>query len=56
MWNLISSGLADELSKGNTEGAFTEAIEKCGNLLAEFFPAKKENPDELSDGIIILGD
>ena len=36
--------------------SFTDAISKCGELLAQNFPCKEENPNELSDGLVILGD
>ena len=50
--------LADELAAGiktgHTKEGFTGAIEKCGELLAEHFPAHSENPNELPDGLVIL--
>lgn len=54
LWNIIADAMAENLSKGNTEAAFTEAVEKCGELLAEHFPAKEENPDELPDGLAVV--
>ena len=43
------------LEKKNAESAFCEAIEKCGELLAPYFPADKDdNPDELDNGVVIL--
>ncbi len=56
LWNIIADGLAEGIGKGNTENAIIDSIEKCGELLAEHFPAHKENPDELPDRMIILGD
>lgn len=56
MWDLIADELAEEIKKGNTVQAFTNAIEKCGALLAQNFPAEEENPNELPDGLVILGD
>ena len=55
LWNIIADELAENLKKGNTTGGFIQAIEKCGELLAENFPAHEENPNELSDGLVILG-
>ena len=56
MWNLIADELAENLRKGQAAAAFTTAIEKCGELLAEYFPPHEENPNELPDGLVILED
>lgn len=56
LWNLIADELAENLKKGNTAEAINSAISKCGELLAEKFPAHEENPNELSDGLVILED
>ena len=44
------------LKKGDAEAAFTNAIKKCGQLLAENFPNHEENPNELADGLVVLED
>lgn len=55
LWALIANALAEEIGKNNTEAAFCEAVEKCGELLAQYFPAdKNDNPDELDNGVVIL--
>ena len=55
LWRLIANGLAEEIGKNNVEAAFCEAVEKCGDLLAQYFPAdKNDNPDELDNGVVIL--
>lgn len=54
LWDSIAAELARNLGQGNGETAFVHAVEQCGSLLAEKFPAKKENPDELPDGLVIL--
>lgn len=56
LWNLIADELAENLRKGETAKAFTTAIEKCGQLLAENFPPHEENPNEIPDGLVILED
>lgn len=56
LWNLIADELAENLKKGDAAVAFTTAIEKCGQLLAENFPPHEENPNELPDGLVILED
>ena len=53
----ISGGaaLSEEIAKNNAETAFCDAVEKCGELLAQYFPADKDdNPDELDNGVVIL--
>ncbi|MCQ2610549.1 MAG: TPM domain-containing protein [Treponema sp.] len=56
LWNLIADDLASEIGKKNTADGLCGSIEKCGALLAEKFPAEKDNPNELSDKLIILAD
>ena len=34
--------------------AFFDAIERCGELLQEYYPSEKENVNELPDGLVIL--
>ncbi len=56
LWNLIADELAENLRKGDAAKAFSIAVEKCGELLAEHFPAHEENPNEFPDGLVILED
>lgn len=56
LWNLIADELSENLKKGDASLAFTTAITKCGELLAENFPPHEENPNELADGLVILED
>ncbi len=56
LWNLIADELAENLRKGEATKAFTTAIEKCGELLADNFPPHEENPNEIPDGLVILED
>lgn len=53
-WNKIAEKLAINL-KSDFSSAVCEAVEECGKLLEENFPAKDENPDEISNELIILG-
>lgn len=50
--------IADDLSKeiGNKKGvdAFCNAIEKCGELLSKNYPVKKDDVNELPDGLLIV--
>lgn len=54
LWNLIADELADSFSKGNSKEAFVNAVNRCGDLLAEYFPNHEENPDEIPDGLVVL--
>lgn len=54
LWNLIADEMAENLSRGNVKDAFINAVNRCGVLLAENFPAEENNPDELPDGLVIL--
>ena len=59
LWNLIATDLAEGLGTDDATGAFIRAIERCGELLTEYFPAPNNpelNPDELPDGLVVLGD
>lgn len=59
LWNLIAVDLAEGLGTDDATGAFVRAVERCGELLAEHFPAPAnpaENPNELPDGLVILDD
>lgn len=56
IWDLITDELAENLGKKQTKTAFITAIQRCGELLAEKFPAHEENPNELPDGLVILED
>ena len=54
MWNMIADEMSDNLKNKNIKLAFINAVEKCGQLLADNFPNHQENPNELSDGLIIV--
>ena len=53
-WNKIAADLAKNL-KIDSGKAICTAVEECGKILEENFPAKEENPDEISNELIILG-
>lgn len=56
LWNIIADDLAQGIKNQNTKDGFIAAVEKCGILLKEHFPCHQENPNELSDGLVILND
>ena len=52
-WDQIVQELVAAIQEGRPTEGFCRAIEKCGDLLAEHFPARSnDNPDELSDDLI----
>lgn len=53
-WDRIATLLASGIKNKKTGTAIVEAIHSCGKLLSEHFPAKKINPNELPDGLVIL--
>lgn len=56
LWDLIADELAVGISDGRAEESFIQAVNRCGVLLAEYFPAERNNPNELSDGLVVLED
>lgn len=53
-WDRIAASLARGIREGRAAGAIAEAVGDCGKLLEAHFPAQKENPNELPDGLVVL--
>jgi putative membrane protein len=53
-WDRVARELAAGIKAGKTGIALTQAIKACGDLLESHFPARKDNPDELPDGLVLL--
>ena len=52
-WDTLVNDLVQGIKDGLPTEAFCKAIAKCGDLLAEHFPARPgDNPDELADDLI----
>jgi putative membrane protein len=52
-WDTLVNDLVEGIRAGQPTEAFCRAIERCGNLLAQHFPARSgDNPDELADDLI----
>jgi len=52
-WDTLVNDLVQGIKDGWPTEAFCKAIAKCGDLLAEHFPARPgDNPDELADDLI----
>ena len=53
-WDKAMAALTDGLRRGEAAVGFTAAIGLCGEVLAEHFPARDDNPNELSDSVVVL--
>ena len=51
-WQAIVDGFTAKVASGDVVGGFTSAIAACGAAMAEHYPAKPGDTDELSDGLI----
>lgn len=52
-WDTLVGELVRGIKDGRSTEAFCRAIERCGDLLAQHFPARPgDNPDELADDLI----
>ncbi len=50
----ICNGIIFGIKNKQAGKALCEAVKNCGELLAKNFPAKKENPNELPDGLVVI--
>lgn len=53
-WDSIANAIATGIRAGKAEEALVAAIARCADILEKSFPAKRENPNELADGLVIL--
>lgn len=53
-WDTIASELSKAFKENYAAEGVLYAVEQCGKILADNFPAKKENPNELVDGLVVL--
>ena len=51
-WQAIVEGFVQKVAGGDVTGGFVAAISACGDAMAEHYPVKPGNEDELSDGLI----
>jgi putative membrane protein len=54
-WKNLANSLAEGFKSKNPTETIIKAVEECGEILAKEFPCQKENPNELPDGLVILG-
>ena len=55
-WDGILAGLIEGIRADRFPDSLVEAVEACGGVLAEHFPIKDDDTNELSDGLTILED
>ena len=53
-WNSIVDTILSGLSNNTFEHSLIEAVNQCGELLTEHFPADSSNPNELDNALVIL--
>ena len=51
-WQAIVAGFLATVQEGDVTGGFVSAISTCGEAMAEHYPTKPGDSDELSDGLI----
>lgn len=54
VWGKIAGEMASDMGKSDVTGAFETAIAECGRVLAEHFPPAPNNPNELSDRLVVF--
>ena len=54
-WKNLADSLAEGFKIKNPTQVIINSIEECGEILAKEFPCQKENPNELPDGLVIIG-
>lgn len=53
-WDDIVTELTDHIGRGQAAEGFVRAVEACGALLAEHFPRRRDDRDELPNHLIVL--
>ena len=53
-WQGIVEGFTARVGAGDVVGGFVTAIAACGEAMAEHYPARADDSDELSDGLVEL--
>lgn len=54
-WKTLALSLAEGFKSKNPTEVIIKSVEECAELLTKEFPCQKENPNELPDGLVILG-
>ena len=53
MWEKILNDIIGKIKSGDLTEGFCTAVRECGEVLAKDFPGTHENPNELSDRVIL---
>lgn len=53
MWEKILNDMIGKIKSGDLTEGFCTAVRECGEVLAKDFPGAHENPNELSDRVIL---
>ena len=51
-WNQVRDGIIQGIRNGRAREGICEAVELCGKALAEHFPHRPDDVNELSDGVV----
>ena len=54
VWDQAMAALTAGLKRGEPAAGFAAAIGLCADVLAERFPARADNPNELPDAVVML--
>ena len=54
-WKSLALSLAEGFKSKNPTEVIIKSVEECAKILTKEFPCQKENPNELPDGLVILG-
>lgn len=54
VWGEAAAALSRGLKSGDAAGGFEAAIGLCGAVLAEHFPPRPANPNEVADRLVVL--
>ena len=53
-WGDAMAALIDHVRRGDSATGMVEAVGQIGTILAEYVPAREDNPNELPDRLIEL--
>lgn len=53
VWDEITNMITDGIREKRQVSAICQAVDRCGNILEEYFPAGPDNLNELEDSVII---
>jgi putative membrane protein len=54
VWGDAVEGLAKGMKNGDPAAGFEVAINLCGQVLAEHFPSRDTNPNEIEDRVVVI--